>query len=89
MRDELQEMFDKFFNESKKGVVTISYPDPLWDNNKDGVSFTYETYKSPRFKFKKEGILILQTMGYSLVTGKHLYIPYGQIQAVLFEETFG
>ena len=85
--DELKLMFDKFFKESEKGVVTICYPNPLWERNKYGVSFEKGTYmNNHKFKFKEHGIMIMQTLGYSLVTGKHLYIPYSQITAILFEE---
>ena len=87
MKYELNRLFNEFFNENPEGVITICYPNPLWEGNKYGVSFGKDTYKNQnKLQFKKEGLFIRQTLGYSLITGKHLYIPYNQIQSILFEE---
>ena len=51
----------------EKCVVTICYANPLRERNKYGVSFEKGTYmNNHKFKFKEHGIMIMQTLGYSL-----------------------
>lgn len=87
LKNEVYEMISKFFNENPNGIVTISYPKPFWDKNKFGVSFAKGKFKNKRLiQFKDNGIFIKETCGFSLMTGKHIFIPYNKIEGILFEK---
>lgn len=44
------------------------------------------TIDNGRISFYETGLFIKQTLGYSLVTGKHLFMPYGHCLLVFEEE---
>ena len=73
-----------FLNKNKHGVVHLVFPD-LFDTG--GIEINkYNIDNENKIKFLNEGVMIYQTLGYSLVTGKHLYLPYGNCAFVFIEK---
>ena len=52
----------------------------------DGIELTKDSIENEnKIKFMETGIYIRQTLGYSLITGKHLFLPYGECVLVFIE----
>ena len=82
---EIKQLILDFFDENPKGLVHLVYPPQL--ENTGGIELTKENIQNHRkIRFMDTGIFIRQTLGYSLVTGKHLFIPYGNCLLVFIEE---
>jgi hypothetical protein len=87
LNQEIYNMIEDFFKKNPNGICTLCYPTPLWEHNKYGISFTKATFRNHnKMEWKQYGILFYQTLGFSLITGKHLYLPYAKIDKILFEE---
>lgn len=87
MMNEIKKVIDNFFRRCPDGIVTLCLPKSIWEHNKYGISYTKGTHlNNNKIKYMDEGILVKQTLGFSLVTNKHLYIPYNHIQTIIFEE---
>ena len=71
----------------KNGRVTILYPSEtkVIRENIHGTEITKHSFPQ-RIKFCEKGIYIRQALGFSLVTGKHLFLPYGSFSIVFEEE---
>lgn len=84
--NEIQEMIINFLDEHPDGKITLLYPKELEliRENIHGMEITNNTFN--RLKFCKYGIYIRQALGFSLVTGKHLFLPYGCFSIVFEEE---
>lgn len=81
---EIKLLIENFLNENKKGIVHLVYPTRL--DYTGGIELTKDNIKNKnKIKFMKTGIYIQQTLGYSLITGKHLFIPYGECVLVFIE----
>lgn len=84
---EIYNLIDEFFKENKEGIVTLCYFEPLWEVNKYGMSFEKQTFKNEnKLQWKNNGLLMRETLGFSLITGKHIYLPYHKIDKILFED---
>lgn len=83
--NEIKDLIFNFLEEYPEGKVTLIYPKELEliRENIHGMEITKNTFN--RLKFCKYGIYIRQALGYSLVTGKHLFLPYGSF-SIVFEE---
>lgn len=85
----MKELIFDFFDENPKGQVHLVYP-PQVDygvSNVRGIELTKDNIRNPnRIRFMETGIYIRQTLGYSLVTGKHLFVPYGSCLLIFLEE---
>ena len=85
MNNEIKEMIISFLEKYKNGRVTLLYPKEV-EAIREGIVGTEITkYGLNRIKFCKKGIYIKQALGYSIVTGKHLFLPYGSF-SIVFEE---
>ena len=71
----------EFLEKHPNGCVILIYPmdDPL------GIEITKTSLEGNKLKFYENGVWINNTLGYSLVTGKHLFLDYGAC-AFIFEE---
>ena len=83
-KDEIIEMFDNFFEKHPKGNVILLYPSETSyvRENIHGMEIKKDTYKTGRVRFMESGICIRQSLGLSLVTRKHLFLPYGNFSIV-------
>ena len=82
--NEIIEMLEKFFKENENGIVHLVYPTRL--DVTGGIEISKDMLSnSNKIKFMKCGMLIYQTMGYSLVTNNHLFLPYGECVFVFIE----
>ena len=85
MNNEIKDMILSFFKKYENGRVTLLYPKEV-EAIREGIVGTEITKHSfNRIKFCEKGIYIKQTLGYSLVTGTHLFLPYGSF-SIVFEE---
>ena len=85
MNNEIKGMIISFLEKYENGRVTLLYPKEV-EAIREGIVGTEITKHSfNRIKFCEKGIYIKQTLGYSLVTGKHLFLPYGSF-SIVFEE---
>ena len=83
--NEIKDMIINFLDEYPEGHVTLLYPSET-EFVREGIHGTEITKHSfNRIKFCKQGVYIRQALGYSLVTGKHLFLPYGSF-SIVFEE---
>ena len=90
IKNEIIELIDNFLQENPEGIITLCQNKPIWENNKYGISFTKGSYTNPnKIQWEEYGVLIRETLGYSLITGKHVYIPYEHITSILLEDTTG
>lgn len=81
---EIKQLIFDFFDENPKGLVHLVYPPQL--ENTGGIELTIDNIQNPhKIRFMENGIFIKETLGYSLVTGKHLFIPYGNCVFVFIE----
>lgn len=82
--NEIKEMMGEFFEENENGIIHLVYPERL--DATGGIEISRNMlFNNNKIKFMKCGILIYQTMGYSLVTNKHLFLPYGECVFVFIE----
>lgn len=85
-RMSVYELIKEFLKKHKNGEIHLIYPDGL--GHTGGVQITHRTVDNEhKIKFLDDGIMIYQTLGYSLVTGKHLFLPYGNCAFVFIEES--
>ena len=82
-KPEIYNKVKEFLKHYPKGVVHLVYPDLF---NTGGIEITKHNIDN-RIQFGNDGVMIKQTLGYSLVTGKHLYLPYGNCAFVFIEES--
>lgn len=81
---EIKSLIEEFFEENKHGIVHLVYPTRL--DYTGGIELTKDSIANEnKIKFMETGIYIQQTLGYSLVTGKHLFLPYGECVLVFIE----
>lgn len=81
---EIKLLIENFLKENKKGIVHLVYPTRL--DKSGGIELTRDNIVNEnKIKFMETGIYIQQTLGYSLITGKHLFIPYGECVLVFIE----
>ncbi len=82
---EIKQLILDFFDENPKGLVHLVYPPQL--ENTGGIELTKRSVNNPnKIRFMDTGIFIRETLGYSLITGKHLFIPYGHCLFVFIEK---
>lgn len=82
--NEIKQLIFDFLEENPKGIVHLVYPPQL--ENTGGIEIGKETIKNPnKIRFMETGIFIRETLGYSLITGKHLFIPYENCLLVFIE----
>lgn len=78
-------LIEEFLENNEKGLVHLIYPTRL--DHTAGIELTKDLVENGnKIKFMKTGIYIRQTLGYSLVTGKHLFLPYEQCVVVFIED---
>ena len=81
---EIKLLIENFLNENKKGIVHLVYPTRL--DYTGGIELTMDNIQNEnKIRFMETGIYIKQTLGYSLVTGRHLFLPYGECVLVFIE----
>lgn len=74
---EIKLLIENFLKENKKGIVHLVYPTRL--DYTGGIELTRDNIKNEnKIKFMETGIYIQETLGYSLITGKHLFLPYAE-----------
>lgn len=82
--NEIKLLIENFLKENKKGIVHLVYPIRL--DYTGGIELTKDSIENEnKIKFMETGIYIRQTLGYSLITGKHLFLPYGECVLVFIE----
>lgn len=82
--NEIQNLLKDFLDENENGYIHLLYPTRL--DSIGGIIITEQTlYNDKKIKFMEHGIMIYQTLGYSLVTNKHLFLPYGECVFVFIE----
>lgn len=82
--NEIKEMLMNFFEENENGMIHLMYPVRL--DATGGIEISKDMLSNDnKIKFMKCGILIYQTMGYSLITNKHLFLPYGECVFIFLE----
>lgn len=80
---EIKLLIENFLKENKKGIVHLVYPTRL---DTGGIELTQDNIENEnKIKFLKTGIYIQETLGYSLITGKHLFLPYAKCVLVFIE----
>ena len=86
--NEIKELILDFFEEYPEGKVTLLYPEEtkLIRDNIHGMEINKHTLNGAKISFYKHGLYIRNTLGFSLVTGKHLFLPYGSFSIVFEEE---
>ena len=88
MTNEIKHMIISFLNKYENGKVTLLYPQEV-ELIREGIKGTEITKESfNRIKFCEKGICIRQALGYSLITNKHLFLPYGSFSIVFEEEVY-
>ena len=81
---EIKLLIENFLNENKKGIVHLVYPTRI--DYTGGIELTQDVIENEnKIKFMETGIYIQQTLGYSLITGKHLFLPYAECVLVFIE----
>jgi hypothetical protein len=81
----IQGKIEQFLEEHEHGVVHLVYPN-YFDTG--GIEITKHNINNEhKIEFFETGVMIYQTLGYSLITGKHLFLPYGQCAFVFIEES--
>lgn len=84
MMTEIKSLIEEFFEENKNGIIHLVYPTRL--DYTGGIELTKDYIQNEnKIRFMETGIYIKQTLGYSLVTGKHLFLPYGECVLVFIE----
>lgn len=86
MTNEIKEMIISFLEKYKNGTVTLLYPKEVKAIREGIVGTEITKHSFNRIKFCEKGIYIKQVLGYSIVTGKHLFLPYGSFSIVFEEE---
>ncbi len=82
---EIKQLLLDFFDENPKGLVHLVYPPQI--ENTGGIELTKDNIQNPhKIRFMNTGVFIRETLGYSLITGKHLFIPYGNFLLVFIEK---
>lgn len=77
MMTEIKSLIEEFFEENKNGIIHLVYPTRL--DYTGGIELTKDNIQNEnKIRFMETGIYIKETLGYSLVTGKHLFLPYGE-----------
>ena len=81
---EIKLLIENFLKENKKGIVHLVYPTRL--DYTGGIELTRDDIVNEnKIKFMETGIYIRETLGYSLITGKHLFLPYSECVLVFIE----
>ncbi len=81
---EIKLLIENFLKENKKGIVHLVYPTRL--DYTGGIELTRDNIENEnKIKFLKTGIYIQETLGYSLITGKHLFLPYAECVLVFIK----
>lgn len=81
---EIKSLIEGFFEENKNGIIHLVYPTRL--DYTGGIELTKDNIQNEnKIRFMETGIYIKETLGYSLVTGKHLFLPYGECVLVFIE----
>ena len=81
---EIKSLIEEFFEKNKNGIVHLVYPTRL--DYTGGIELTMDNIQNKnKIKFMETGMYIRETLGYSLVTGKHLFLPYGECVLVFIE----
>lgn len=81
---EIKSLIEEFFEENKNGIIHLVYPTRL--DYTGGIELTKDNIQNEnKIRFMETGIYIKETLGYSLVTGKHLFLPYGECVLVFIE----
>ena len=81
---EIKLLIEEFFEGNKNGIIHLVYPTRL--DYTGGIELTKDCIQNEnKIRFMETGIYIKQTLGYSLVTGKHLFLPYGECVLVFIE----
>lgn len=86
--NEIKELILDFFEEYPEGKVTLLYPEEikLIRDNVRGMEIDKHTLDGAKISFYEHGVYIRDALGFSLVTGKHLFLPYGCFSIVFEEE---
>ena len=85
MTNEIKEMIISFLDKYENGRVTLLYPQEV-EAIREGIVGTEITkHGLNRIKFYEKGIYIKQTLGFSLVTGRHLFLFFFCF-SIVFEE---
>lgn len=85
--NEIKDLILDFLEKCPRGKVTLLYPHEIEFIREGirGIEITKTTLKGEKIIFNNYGIFIHNTLGFSLVTGKHLFLPYGSF-SIVFEE---